>query len=212
MNRLIKASIALTAFATAIGIFQMCSKENVIAQAVSYVLPIATPTILGGVKPDGTTILVDATGKISAAGTGTPTLPIATTTTLGGVKPDGTTITVDGTGKISSTIIQQQGKIIFSTITGSGGFLSQVWIANNDGTNQMQVPLTNLPSNVEFLFPAKISPNGQTIFLIGHIPLLSPAVYQIYSMSTTGTNVTKIVEVTGPGGINDINIIDIQAF
>jgi len=210
MNKLLKGSIALTAFAIAIGIFQMCSKENVIAQAVNYVLPIATPTILGGVKPDGTTILVDATGKISAAGTGTPTLPIATTTTLGGVKPDGTTITVDGTGKISSTIIQQQGKIIFSTI--GGGFLSQVWIANNDGTNQTQVPLTNLPSNVEFLFPAKISPNGQTIFLIGHIPVSSPAVYQIYSMSTTGTNVTKIVEVSGPGGINDINTIDIQAF
>src|SRR5258708_33394730 len=100
MNRLLKGSIALTAFAIAIGIFQMCPKENVIAQAVSYVLPIATTTTLGGVKPDGTTILVDATGKISAAGT--PALPIATTITLGGVKPDDTTIPDDRTGKLYS--------------------------------------------------------------------------------------------------------------
>ena len=64
---------------------------------INYVLPIASPTSLGGVKPDGTSILVDATGKISASGL--QQLNIATPTTLGGVKPDGTTILVDGTGK-----------------------------------------------------------------------------------------------------------------
>src|SRR5260370_25231055 len=136
MNRLLKGSIALTAFAIAIGIFQMCSKENVIAQAVSYVLPIATTTTRGGVKPEGTTILVDATGKISAAGT--PALPIATTTTLGGVKPDGTTITVDGTGKISSAGSQQQNKIIFAEISAFNNSLSEIWIANYDSTNKTQ--------------------------------------------------------------------------
>jgi hypothetical protein len=209
MNRLIKASIALMSFAFALGIFQMCSKENVIAQAASYILPIATTTTLGGVKPDGTTILVDATGKISAAGT--PTLPIATTATLGGVKPDGTTITVDGTGKISSTGSHQQGKILYSVITASSGFISQLWILNYDGTNKLQVPLTNLPSNVEFSYPAKISPDGQIIFLIGHVPASSPAVYQIYSMSATGSNVTKIAESSGTAG-NDIVISDLQTF
>ncbi|MBS1559347.1 MAG: hypothetical protein JST69_11550 [Bacteroidetes bacterium] len=210
MNKLLKGTIALLLFALAIGVFEMCSKENVIAQAASYVLPIATPSVLGGVKPDGTTILVDATGKISTAGT--PSLPVATTTTLGGVKPDGTTITVDANGKISSTVSQQQNKIIFSAMSGTGGALYQVWIANSDGTNQVQVPLTNLPSNLEFLVPAKISPNGQTIFLVGHVPGSSPSDYQIYSMSTTGTNVTKLIELTGPGGINDIVINDIQAY
>src|SRR5258707_845761 len=137
MNRLLKASIALTTFAIAIGIFQMCSKENVIAQAVNYVLPIATTTTLGGVKPDGTTILVDATGKISTASAST--LPIATTTTLGGVKPDGTTITIDGAGKISSSGSQQQNKIIFTEISGSNIPLSEIWTANYDGTNLTKI-------------------------------------------------------------------------
>jgi len=212
MNKLIKGSIALVAFAIAIGIFQMCSKENVIAQAASYVLPIATPSVLGGVKPDGTTILVDATGKISAA-SATTTLPVATTATLGVVKPDGTTITVDGNGKISTNGLQQQGKIIYSVMTGfSSGSLSQVWIANFDGTNKSQVPLTGLPSNVEFLEPAKISPDGKTIFLLGHIPGSNPTITQIYSMSTAGTNVIKVAEMTGTGSINDAVIIDIQAY
>ena len=209
MNRLLKGTIALMLFALAIGIFEMCSKENVIAQAASYILPIATPSILGGVKPDGTSILVDATGKISAAAA---TLPAATITTLGGVKPDGTTITVDGTGKISSTGGQAQHKIIYSLISGSGGSVYQVWISNYDGSNKVQVPLTNLPSTAEFLSPAKISPDGQTIFMIGHIPVSSPATYQIYSMSVTGTNVLKIAEVAGPGGINDIVLNDIQVY
>jgi hypothetical protein len=209
MNRLLKGSIALTAFAIAIGIFQMCSKENVIAQAVNYVLPVATTTTLGGVKPDGTTILVDATGKISTSGTSS--LPIATTTTLGGVKPDGTTITIDGTGKISSTSGQPQHKIIYSLLSASGGNVTEIWIANYDGSNKAQVPLTNLPSTAEFLYPAKISPDGQTIFLIGHVPASSPAVYQIYSMSVTGSNVVKIVESSGTVG-NDIVINDLQSF
>lgn len=39
------------------------------ADSPSYSLPIATTTILGGVKPDGTTISVDATGKISTTAT-----------------------------------------------------------------------------------------------------------------------------------------------
>ena len=35
-----------------------------------YTLPVATPDVLGGVKPDGTTITVDGQGKISAPGSG----------------------------------------------------------------------------------------------------------------------------------------------
>jgi hypothetical protein len=38
--------------------------------ASSYSLPAATPTTLGGVKVDGTTILVDGSGLISAVGGG----------------------------------------------------------------------------------------------------------------------------------------------
>lgn len=36
----------------------------------TYVLPVATPTTLGGVKPDGSSILVTADGLISSTGGG----------------------------------------------------------------------------------------------------------------------------------------------
>lgn len=63
-------------------------------------LPIATTSILGGVKVDGTTITIDANGVISGAST--YVLPTASTSTLGGVKIDGSTITIDNDGVISS--------------------------------------------------------------------------------------------------------------
>ena len=97
-----------------------------------YSLPVATSSVLGGVKPDGTSIL-NSSGAISATATsvgaepalGNPstngyvlssttsgtrswvaasgyTLPIATNSTLGGVKPDGTSI-LNSSGAISVT-------------------------------------------------------------------------------------------------------------
>jgi hypothetical protein len=40
------------------------------ANGPAYMLPVATPTTLGGVKPDGTSILVTADGLISSTGGG----------------------------------------------------------------------------------------------------------------------------------------------
>lgn len=59
-------------------------------------VPIATTTTAGKVKPDGTTITIDADGTIH----GSANVNIATTTAPGIVKPDGTTITVDPDGTI----------------------------------------------------------------------------------------------------------------
>jgi hypothetical protein len=95
-------------------------------------LTIASNSILGGVKVDGTTITINpSTGVISGANTysliatttttlggviipvvgtsgisnssGTIGLATASTTQLGGVKVDGTTITINGSGVISIT-------------------------------------------------------------------------------------------------------------
>ena len=58
---------------------------------ISYVLPTASQSTLGGVRVDGTTIKIN-NGIIST----TPyTLPAASTTVLGGVRVDGITITVN---------------------------------------------------------------------------------------------------------------------
>ena len=69
-----------------------------------YVLPVASPTVLGGVKVDNSSITI-ASGVISAAPPVLPppyTLPVATTSVLGGVKADGATIKVAGDGTLST--------------------------------------------------------------------------------------------------------------
>lgn len=70
--------------------------------AGEYILPVATEAMLGGVKPDGTTITVDEDGTIHGANT--YELPIASTNTLGGVKVDGDTIKIND-GIISADVI-----------------------------------------------------------------------------------------------------------
>ena len=62
----------------------------------------ATPTQLGGVKVDGTTITI-SDGVITASSLTPYVLPTASTSIKGGVKVDGTTITISGNGVISST-------------------------------------------------------------------------------------------------------------
>ena len=65
----------------------------------SYSLPIASATVLGGIKV-GSNLSINATTGVLDA-TFTYTLPTASTTVLGGVKVDGTTITINGSGIIS---------------------------------------------------------------------------------------------------------------
>lgn len=65
---------------------------------VTYTLPTASTTILGGVKVDGTTITINGSGVISGANT--YSLPIATASVLGGVKI-GSGVSVDVNGVIS---------------------------------------------------------------------------------------------------------------
>lgn len=65
-------------------------------------VPIATTAILGKVKPDGVTILIDANGTIRA------TCEIATPEKAGIVKPDGKTTQVDAGGAI---------RVLFPTAT-----------------------------------------------------------------------------------------------
>ena len=97
----------------------------------AYVLPIATETILGGVKPDGVTTFVDpVTGKLTAP-EASYTLPVATTGTLGGIKPDGTTVQVDGVTGVLSVIPEEQTPELAGYA--EGGYTEFTWI-NQLGT------------------------------------------------------------------------------
>jgi len=76
--------------------------NNAIAAIPVYSLPTASTSIKGGVKVDGTTILIDGNGVISGANQYVlPTAGVGSGGTKGGVKVDGTTILIDGNGVIS---------------------------------------------------------------------------------------------------------------
>lgn len=80
--------------------------ENAVFTDTVYTLPKATKETLGGVKVDGTSIIANKNGVISAVGgnnsSGNIILPIASTETLGGIKVDGKTIAATEDGTISA--------------------------------------------------------------------------------------------------------------
>lgn len=124
--------------------------------------PTASTSVLGVVKVDGTSIVIN-NGVISA--TGELGLPTATTSVLGGVKVDGTSIVINGQGVISAavtgvynnatftgtTTVQQLQEVV-QAITGANGTVThdfaegQIWqhssIANNFIANFTNVPTT----------------------------------------------------------------------
>lgn len=74
---------------------------QVLGEDAKYTLPIATPTRLGGVMPDGKTVKVANDGTISVD-VDPYTLPPASPTTLGGViVPDGSGFNLSPEGEIS---------------------------------------------------------------------------------------------------------------
>ena len=105
----------------------------------TYNLPVATTVTLGGVIVDGTTITVDANGKIK--GSNSYVLPIANLTTVGGVK-QGANITIDATGVIS-TVLPANYTLPIANTTGLGG-VKQGSNVTIDGTGLLSV---SFPAN-----------------------------------------------------------------
>lgn len=106
-------SNSLAAVATS-GSYNDLSNKPDIAAAV----PLATTSTPGKVKPDGTTILVNENGVISAA----VPVSIATVDNAGIVKPDGTTILIDAEGTIRAAV-----EVAIATLQAAG-------IVKPDGT------------------------------------------------------------------------------
>lgn len=68
MKKILLSTIVLTLFATSLILFDISCKKSANADSPSYILTPATTSKLGGVIPDGTTISVDGSGKISTVG------------------------------------------------------------------------------------------------------------------------------------------------
>lgn len=88
----------------------------------------------------------------------------------------------------------QTGKLIYYKQT--SGQPIELWISNNDGTNQTQIPAV-LPANVEFSVvnsnrsSVKISPDGLKVYFVGFNTATN--VTSIYCCETSGSNLQEIV-------------------
>jgi Tol biopolymer transport system component len=100
----------------------------------------------------------------------------------------------------------QTGKLVYMK-QANGGFL-ELWICNNDGTGQTQIPVA-FPANVDFSginsnrSSVKISPDGQKIFFVALNS--STNLCSIYSCDLTGNNLVEIVNgnfMLELGGVN----------
>ena len=114
----------------------------------SYTLPVASGSVLGGIKL-GTGLTIDGAGVVSVTGGGSSfsgnyndltnkptipsayTLPTANTSTLGGVKVDGTTILIDSFGVISAVGGGSGGGVTLTdvgTYLNNNGYATQVYV------------------------------------------------------------------------------------
>lgn len=107
-------------------------------------VPTATASKVGVVKPDGTSITVDAQGNIALAA--------ASTTVLGGVKVDGTSIvansgTITGTSLVTRTATNRvPGTTVEAALTKIQQYRTKTiqstdWVANTDTTTNTDYPL-----------------------------------------------------------------------
>lgn len=197
MKKILLSSIVLTLFSLSLFLMQISCQDEAIAQnGPSYVLPIATTSTLGGVIPDGVSIKVDGTGKIS---TQLVTLPKATTTTLGGIIVDGITLSVDENGKmsvISSKAVSQLSKVLIHDGTNFA-------VINNDGSQKVSIIFTLPAGQTLRSHPPKgrLSPDGNTLFFEAFES--GSGTYFIYSVSIDGSNLTPIVSNT--------NVVDLMS-
>ncbi len=94
-----------------------------------YTLPVASTTVLGGIRIDGTSITMDpSNGQISAAPSGY-TLPFATYASVGGIQV-GAGLTVSNQGVLSANVQS----IPVASATVLGGIKIGSGITINSGT------------------------------------------------------------------------------
>ena len=96
----------------------------------------------------------------------------------------------------------QLGKIVYSKYTGAE---FQIWIANYDGTNATQIPIS-LPTNVFLNFGSptsslSVSPDGQKIFFTCY----NSGSNEIYSCSISGGNAT--LTIPNASGTNEVGFV-----
>ena len=108
---------------------------------VGYKLTPATQELLGGVKPDGTTITIDEDGTLHGANT--YELPAATADSLGGVKVDGDSIGINENGTIYAVPKGLDFQAIAAAMT--GGTSNGIEITVNEELEVFNFNVTKTP-------------------------------------------------------------------
>jgi hypothetical protein len=158
MKKIFLSTIVLLAFTISIILFEIGCKKSADAQSPNYVLTPATTTKLGGVIPDGTTIAVDPTGKIStitsnaiqnkilykdyANGSGTETLNIANSD---GSNPQKIPIVLPSGLAIGDNAMMSADRksVVFDVYTISSSTPAYIYACNVDGSNLHKVVTSN---------------------------------------------------------------------
>jgi hypothetical protein len=171
MKKLLLSSIVLLAFSASIVLFQMSCHKTADAQSPAYILPVATTTKLGGVIPDGTTISVDGTGKISA---------------------------IAAAPKQQNKIIYVKNLPLAGS---SGLYYGQIWTANYDGTGQQQINITLPSGMFVSYTPfVRLSPDQKTIFFSVSDAKNDNNGTGFFSANIDGTNPKLIIQNDGAIG------------
>ena len=120
---------------------------NSLTKTITLSAPVASTSVLGSVKVDGTSITIN-NGVISAADI-TTSLPIATTSVLGVVKVDGSTITISNDGVISSSGGGGGvGGLSITSLQTANYIATPSQLVNvNTTNNSISVTLPSLPTN-----------------------------------------------------------------
>ncbi|MET3979005.1 hypothetical protein ABIB62_001574 [Mucilaginibacter sp. UYP25] len=110
MKKILLSTVVLIAFSLSIVLFQISCKKDAVAETPTLSAPIATTNTLGLVKPDGTTIKIDATGKISAVSTNSPTsADIVVYSKLNATKTEIWKVNIDGSQNQKINIVLPAG-------------------------------------------------------------------------------------------------------
>ena len=180
MRKLFLSTIVLLLFTISILLFQISCKKEATAQSPTFVLQPATTSKLGGVMPDGATISVDASGKISAISNSN-----------------------NSTTQQNKIIFM---KDIYGSPTGNKYDSAEIWTANYDGSNQQKINLA-LPTGYVVVLDqsVKLSPDKKTMFFTAFAPgnnyptTMSP--WSVYSSNIDGSNVHLVVQGTSVNAV-----------
>ena len=204
---------------TSTGRVEKIAPEDFVSNYVtSYTLPIATTSVLGGVKVDGTTITISG-GVISSAGSGY-TLPTATSSVLGGIKIGaGLTITSDVVS-VNAINLTSGVTAVLPIANGGTGSSTQNWVDlttdqnNINGvktfignslkvTNLLQVNSTDTTSSISAINTTlNNSISGVTTRVIDNTGLIYNGVYgEMYITNTSTFTHTALRNITGTSGI-----------